>query len=114
MDPWKRDAIVSHEHDLKVNLSLTGLIPRLEKPAGGFMTDIDRVSVEALEGRLNRVGRIIEIVRKKGNRDYDSFLKILRQSGNEVWASAIEEKAEQLNQEYANQGTFLHTLISVY
>ena len=104
MDGWKRDAIVSLEHKLQPNLSLTGLIPLLEKPAGGFMTEIDRISVEALEGRLKRVGRIIEVLRKKGNKEIDAFLEILRKSGNEIWATEIEEKAKQFRQEYANQG----------
>ena len=104
MDGWKRDAIVSLEHKLQPNLSLTGLIPLLEKPAGGFMTEIDRISVEALEGRLKRVGRIIEVLRKKGNKEIDAFLEILRKSGNEIWATEIEEKAKQFRREYANQG----------
>ena len=104
MDGWKIDAIVSLEHELQTSLSLTGLIPLLEKPAGGFMTWIDRMSVEALEGRLKRVGRIIEVLRKKGNQEFDAFIEILRRSGNETWATEIEEKAEQFRQKYETQG----------
>ena len=68
------------------------------------MTETDRMSVEAKVGRLDRVGRIIEILKKKGNRDYDSFLEILRQSGNEIWASVLEKKANQFKQKYSEQG----------
>ena len=35
------------------------------------MIEIDRMSVEALDGRIKRVERIIEVLWKKGNKEFD-------------------------------------------
>ena len=32
------------------------------------------------------------LLRGKGDRDFDIFMKLLRKSGNEVWAGQMEEK----------------------
>ena len=95
MDTWKRYALVSLEHDLKLYLSLSGLLTRLERPAGGFMTEDERRSVKDIQGSSNQIGKIIEILRGKSNEDFDTFQKILRDSGNEVWAAEIEKSAHQ-------------------
>ena len=100
MDTWKKHALVSLESDLKVNLSLVGLLSRLERPAGGFMTEDERRSVEEVQGKSNQVCKIIEILRGKGNRDFDAFLKMLRKSGNELWAGKIDEESTHQFEEY--------------
>ena len=38
MSKWNKDALISLERDLKVNLNLDELTDSLERPAGGFMT----------------------------------------------------------------------------
>ena len=96
--------MVSLEHEFKLYLSLDELMSLLEQPAGGFMTETERISVEVLPGRLLQAGKIIEILRKKGNKEFDIFLKILRESGNEVWASGLEALADKFQQEHANHG----------
>ena len=94
MDSWKKHALVSLENELKVNLGMTDLVGRLERPAGGFMTELERKHVEEVQGGCERVGRIIGILRGKGNKEFDTFLKMLKESGNEVWADKIEESAQ--------------------
>ena len=51
MDSWKKDALVSLENELKVNLGMTDLVGRLERPAGGFMTEAERMRVEGAEDK---------------------------------------------------------------
>ena len=92
MDTWKKNALASLECDLKLSLSLAGLLSRLERPAGGFMTEEERRSIEDVQGKGDQVGRIIEILRGKGNKDFEAFQKVLRESGNEVWAEKIDEE----------------------
>ena len=104
MDTWRKQAIVSLESDLKVNLSLAGLLSRLERPAGGFMTEDERRSVEEVQGKSNQVGKIIEVLRGKGNRDFDAFLNVLRESGNELWAEKLDESARQFEEYHKAKG----------
>ena len=104
MDNWKRDALLRLEHDLRANLNLDDLLCRLEVPKGGFMTDAERLSVEDVMGQMDQVSKIVKILRRKSNEEFDTFLRILRESGNELWASRIEESAQQFEQEYARHG----------
>ena len=107
MDKWKRDALVSQESGLQLHLSLIGVMCLLEKPAGGFMTAAERMSVDAERGRIYQVGKIIKILLQKGNEEFEIFLKILNESGNEVWAQGLAISADQFQQEYANCGKLL-------
>ena len=99
MSKWNKDALISLERDLKVNLSLQELVDFLERPAGGFMTEAEKMSVCEEPKRSDKVGCIISLLRGKGDRDFDIFLKLLRKSGNEVWAEQLEEKAWQFRGE---------------
>lgn len=114
MDAWKIQALSSLEHKLKLNLSLEGILSRLERPAGGFMTEDERSSVEDMQGKRSQVQKIIEILRRKGNRDFETFQKILRESGNEVWAEKIEESAHQFQIQEAQGMEFSTFSASMY
>jgi hypothetical protein len=94
MDSSRQDALVKLESELRVNLSLVGMISRLERTGdgeGGFMTRDERMSVEAfpVEDSPRRVGKIIEILRTKSNASFDRFCTILYQSGNETWGEKL-------------------------
>ena len=104
MDNWKRDALLRLEQELRANLNLDDLLCRLEVPAGGFMTHAERLSVEEFKGQMDQVSKIVKILRRKSNKEFDTFLRILKDSGNELWASMIEESAQQFEQEYARHG----------
>ena len=94
MNPFRKDALVKLESELRVNLSLDGVLPLLEKTEdgrGGFMTRVERMSVEAERGDLDRVSKIIGILRKKDNRAFDRFCEILCESGNEVWGKKLRD-----------------------
>ena len=100
MDPNHQDALAKLESDLRVNLSLVGVVPLLEKTEdgrGGFMTREERMAVEAIpqEDDPRRVSKIIDTLRKKDNDAFDRFCKILRQSGNKVWEKRIREYEER-------------------
>ena len=104
MDISKKNALASLEHDLRLNLSMVGLLSRLERPAGGFMTEEERKSVKEKEGESKQVGKMIKILRGKGNNDFDTFLTMLRESGNEVWAGKLEDSALQFAEHHRANG----------
>ena len=93
MSKWNKDALISLERDLKVNLNLEDLPDLLERPAGGFMTEAEKMSVCEQPNRRDKVGHIVTLLRGKGDQDFEIFIKLLRQSGNEVWAGQMEERA---------------------
>ena len=96
MNPSRRDALVKLESELRVNLSLDGILPLLEKTQdgrGGFMTRVERMSVEAEGGDLARASKIIGLLRKKDNRAFDRFCEILCESGNEDWGKKLRDAA---------------------
>ena len=95
MSKWNKDALISLERDLKINVNPDELIDLLERPAGGFMTEGERMSVCEEPRRSHKVGRIIAVLRGKGDREFDIFLKLLRNSGNEAWAGRLEEEARR-------------------
>ena len=113
MDTWKKEALVSLESDLKVNLSLAGLLSRLERPAGGFMTEDERMSVDEEQGDSKKIVKIINILKKKGNAEFGIFLNMLRKSGNEVWASTIEKSARALEKDHKAKGMEFSASVSV-
>ena len=98
MEQDRQDVLVKFESELRVNLSLNGVLPLLEKTQdgrGGFMTREERMSVEAKKGDPKRVSKIIEILRKKDNDSFDRFCEILKESGNVVWGKRLREQTKR-------------------
>jgi hypothetical protein len=93
MDKVFEDALVKLEKDFRVRLSLDGILPRLERTrdgGGGFMTQEERLSVEAEKTDPDKVSKIIAILRRKDNDAFERFREILRESGNELWDKRLE------------------------
>jgi hypothetical protein len=86
------DALAQALPNLRCGLSLDGLLPRLEKPAGGFMTKDERMKVEAIQNLPDCVSEIVGILRKKTNEDFYRFLSVLEESGNEGWSSDLRNR----------------------
>ena len=100
MSPWNRDALVSLQGDLKLKVSMsTGLCDILEEVAGGFMSPREAQVVREQQGSSEQMGRLIDILCGKGDKDFSTFLQMLRGSSNEVWAKELERKAEELKRE---------------
>ena len=104
LDAWKRDALLRHEDDLRTKLNLDGLVNKLDNPAEGFMTVDEKKSVEDVEGLSRKVGRIVEILRLKGNKEFDVFLKLLKETGNRSLASKLRQSAQLYKSEHPRHG----------
>ena len=73
----------------------SGLGNRLEKAAGGFMTRFEAQTVREQPGNIKQMDRVIELLLGKADEDFTTFLKMLRNSNNKVWAAELEKMAEQ-------------------
>ena len=97
MSPWNKDALVSLRGDLKLRVSMsTGLCDILEEVAGGFMSPREAQVVREQQGSSEQMGRLIDILCSKGDKDFRIFLQMLRGSNNEVWAKELKKKAKKL------------------
>ena len=76
---------------MRTGISLHGLVPLLEVPAGGFMTQEERILVTSKENDPEKVSTIVSILRKKTDEDYCKFCDILENSGNEHWAAVFRQ-----------------------
>ena len=92
---WNADAVVSLREKLKLNVLLhMGLIDKLAKAAGGFMSHYEEQAVREVSGNIERMDRVIHILLGKGDDDFLTFCKILRESSNSTWADELERMAE--------------------
>ena len=83
------DRLVEAEADMRIKLSLEGLVPLLERPAGGFMTREERIMVTSAPNDPERVSKIISILRMKTDEDFVKFCNILDKSGNQHWIASL-------------------------
>ena len=83
------DRLAEYEAKMRTRISSVGLVPLLEVPAGGFMTQEERIIVTSKENDPEKVSTIISILRKKTDKDYFKFCDILEKSGNEHWANHL-------------------------
>ena len=63
------------------------------------MTEAEKMSVCEEPKRKDKVGLIITLLRGKGDQHFDIFLKLLRESGNEVWAKQLEKAVERFKRD---------------
>lgn len=79
---------------LKENLTMTQLCDMLEKPADGFMSHAEAISVTELPGDSSQIEKIIKILYGKDDHDFATFCDMLRRSNYGVWANKLELKAK--------------------
>ena len=100
MSPWNDDALASLKEKLKINVILdTGLIDKLEKAAGGFMS---REEVRMVQDQLSsskQMDKVIEILRGKEDVDFHCFCKKLRDSNYRAWAGELKKCAAEFKKE---------------
>ena len=77
----------------------TGLGNHLEKAAGGFMTRFEAQTAREQPGNTKQMDRVIELLLGKGDEDFTTFLKMLRDSNNKAWADELEKRAEHFKEE---------------
>ena len=100
MSPWNHQALVSLRADLKLHVLMeTGFGNHLEMAAGGFMTPLEAQTVRAQPSNIKQMDKVFDILLGKADKDFTTFLKMLRDSNNVVWAEELEKRAEQFREE---------------
>ena len=99
MSSWNVAALLSLRESLKLNVLMnTGLSDKLEKEAGGFMSQREAQMVRELPTSSAQVDRVIETLRGKRDEDFQIFCQMLRNSNQDVWADELERLSEQFKQ----------------
>ena len=73
----------------------TGLSDKLQKAAGGFMNSAEEQQVRKQHGDDEQMGKLIAILKGKQDKDFITFLEMLRSANYGVWADELERKAEE-------------------
>ena len=95
MSPWNIDALVSLQGDLKLRVIMsTGLSDKLQKASGGFMSATEEQQVRKQHGADEQMGKLIEILKGKQDKDFITFLEMLRSANYGGWADELERKAK--------------------
>ena len=59
------------------------------------MTRFEAQTVKEQPGNIKQMDRVIELLLGKADEDFTTFLKMLRDSNDKVWAEELEKTAEQ-------------------
>ena len=96
MSPWNIAALVSLQGDLKLRVLMsTGLSDKLQKAAGGFMSATEEQQVRKQHGDDEQMGKLIEILKGKQDKDFIIFLEMLRSANYGGWVDELERKAKE-------------------
>ena len=100
MSSWNHNALVSLQEKFQLNVLMgSGLGNRLEKAAGGFMNQFEARTVNEQLGNIKQMDKVIKILIGKADEDFATFLKMLQDSNNGVWAEELKKTAEQFKEE---------------
>ena len=100
MEEWNRAALISLQGQLKRYVIMEyGLIYKLQKAAGGFMTQAEAQAVVSKPSNADQMEELIRILLGKRNADFKLFCTMLRQTNYGVWAAELEMKASEFRGE---------------
>ena len=99
MSPWNIAALVSLQGELKLRVLMsTGLSDKLQKVAGGFLSEAEEQQVRKQHGDDEQIGKLIEILKGKQDKDFIIFLEMLRSANYGVWADELKKKAKEFKE----------------
>jgi len=58
------------------------------------MNELEAATVREQSGNTQQMGKVIDILCGKSDKDFSTFLQMLRGSNYEVWAKELQRKAE--------------------
>ena len=96
MSKWNVNALEALKGKLKLNVRMFQLVDMLHTAAGGFMNSAEAQSVRDKTGDAQQIEEVIDILRGRGDEEFATFCKMLRQCNYQVWARQLELTAEKL------------------
>lgn len=95
MQEYNTNALMALKGQLKVKVKMMGLIDDLSKAAGGFLNEVEVLSVQNKPNDFEQMGQVIEILIGKTNGDFNVFCNLLRKWDYAGWANDLETKARE-------------------
>ena len=98
MREWNTKALVVLKAKLKLNVRVkeSGMLDMLEVPSElGFLNQAEMQRIEPMATEMDRMDKIIEILRGKEDKCFSNFCDILTESGYMTWAKSLRQKAEE-------------------
>ena len=93
MSDFNLNALTALRAQLKTKVEMgPHLNDILEIAAGGFMTKSEAQSVR--NDADSQMRRLIEILQGKGDKEFDIFCEMLRESNYSVWADKLKQEAK--------------------
>ena len=93
MSEFNSSALAALQGDLKKNVIMSiQLFDLLETPQGGFMT---REEAKDVRSNASPMDRLIEILRGKTDKEFDTFCDLLEKSNYCAWACKLKEEADK-------------------
>ena len=103
MSEYNVKALTALRTELKTKIVMgPHLNDMLEKSAGGFMTRPEAQSV--LSDSESQMGRLIDILKGKGDEEFRIFCKMLQKSNYPAWAEKLEQEAESFKSKVLGEG----------
>ena len=95
MQEYNTNALMALKGQLKVKVKMMGLLDDLSKAAGGFLNEVEVLSVQNKPNDFEQMGQVIEILQGKTNGDFNVFCNLLRKWDYAGWANDLEKKARE-------------------
>ena len=96
MSEYISNTLKALQRGLKTSVVMEQLIDMLEVPAGGFMNATEAKSVRNAKCRM---GRLMEILLGKGDKEFNTFCDMLKKSNHSAWADHLREAASGTTQD---------------
>ena len=101
MSDYNSKALKALQGGLKTSVVMEQLIDMLEPPAGGFMNATEAKSVQNAKSPM---GRLIEILLSKGDKEFNIFCDMLKRSNHSAWANSLRQEAERYRRKNQTDG----------
>ena len=95
MDDARKRALRKHHSDLRTGIIVNNLLPDLHCDAGGFLIDVESLTISSKSCNVSQVDELIGTLLTKENRDFDSFCRVLQKDGYSGWSERLNHSARQ-------------------
>ena len=93
MDAARNRALRRYNPELRTEIIVNNLLPDLHRDAGGFLTDVESLTVSSKRCNVGQVDELITILLTKENADFDSFCHILKKGDYGHWSEVLSQSA---------------------
>ena len=93
MDDRRKKAIRECHSDLRTEIIVSHILPKLHLGADGFLTDVEYATIKESSGNVEQVDQLIGVLLHKENKDFDHFCAVLKKEGCQASSNKLEKAA---------------------